>query len=356
MYILEDTFENMDLTEICQWMGKDIFYTLYLLYAQVATHLSTKQRSGRFLFEKIREETRGSTCLPLLDVNDNATWEVLNSSYEWLEYKESEILINELLHLIKRLQKYGKRDPDIFKCIRYHDAMVIKTLIDSDMEKAGIHDEFLMRLKKMRENNFDYRAKSFQVRYTQTLLQRSPNIALELLQKSMNDIYSEHGQEDKYYLWSGMCYYFMQMVYKKNFSAIDQVIMLHEKMKKNFYNDYRKKILALANFYFSQRELEVGKKYLFSDIYVERALRPRQKGFYYSTVALHESIVGEYDEAIAALNISADIFSHLPSYLKIIKHNLSLLKAGNFNVEKIEFCCGEHMSKDTFYIDPRCIW
>ncbi|MCL2064739.1 MAG: ATP-binding protein [Candidatus Cloacimonetes bacterium] len=355
MYILEDIFENMDLAIVCQWMGKEVFYTIFMTYAQVSTNLSTT-RSGRSLFEKIRNETKDYTNQLLLNINKTATWELLNSSYEWLEYENAKYLIDELLKLVTHLQQYGVHDTDILKCISYHDAMVIQTLIDSDMRLDGIHDEFLFRYKQMQKNNFDYRSKSFRVRYSLTLLQSDPDLAIDLLQKSMVSISKNYSEDDKFYFWSGMCYYFMQMVYKKNLSNIDQVIILHEKMKKNFYNDYRKKTLALANFFYSQNELGTGNKYLFSDVHVERGLRPRQEGFYYATIALHESISGKYNEAVNSLTASSKIFSHIPSYLKIINHNLSLLKAEKFDNKRIEFCCGDQMEKNTFYIDPRCIW
>jgi hypothetical protein len=148
----------------------------------------------------------------------------------------------------------------------------------------------------------------------------------------------------------------MQMIYKKNFSVIDQATTLHEKMKKDFYNDYRKRITALINFYYSQNELEMGNKYLFSDVHVKRDYRPRQNGFHLSAVALHESITGKYNDAILTLERSANVFSHLPSYLRIIEHNLSLLKTERFDVQKIEFSFGKNMHEGTFYIDPRCIW
>jgi len=355
MYILEDSFSNEDRLELRGCMGNDNYYTLYMIYANVSTHLSIT-KSGKELFQKIKNETQNVNSLPILNVNESATWELLNSQFEWLEYEKALLSVNELVELVERLQKYGNRDPDINKCIRYHDATVIQTLIESELEEPRIHQQYLLRLSNISSHDFLHRALSFQVRYAQTLLLRDPMLAEELLAESRQELTLHYDEDEKYYLWATLSYYFIQLVFKKKNVVMKDIIEVHEKMKRNFYNDYRKKLYALACFHYSQGEMDLGNKYLFSDIYVQRALRPRQQGFYLATLALHECLIESYENAITYLNEAAEIFSHIPSYYKIIKHNLELLTRGQFNSSKIEFCQGEEMIKDMYYIDPRCIW
>lgn len=127
-------------------------------------------------------------------------------------------------------------------------------------------------------------------------------------------------------------------------------------MKKNFYNDYRKKIFGLAAFYYCIHQVELGNHLLFHEVHFERDLRPRQKAFYYETVALYESLYGSLDEARNALRKAEKIFAQLPDYLAITRHNLRLLDASEIRPQSAKFYCGGTLEDHIYYADPRSAW
>ena len=61
----------------------------------------------------------------------------------------------------------------------------------------------------------------------------------------------------------------------------------HDALKKDCFNDYRKRLFALASVYYASGLVQSGDQILFSDATTLRELRPRQKAFYAETMAIH---------------------------------------------------------------------
>lgn len=354
MYILEDSFCGSNASILEARVGKQIYYILYMCYALASTNVS-RICSGRELFQTIREETKGSSDPILLEVCENATWELLNSLYEWLDFEQALKHIDSLLELVKRLQFLGRRDSDLGKCIRYHDAEVIRTLIESDLNLPKTEENYQLRNQAALDNGFMYRSQTFSVRYGLTLIARDMELARTIMAESMEALRSSRGESDRYYLWSGFAWHYLNMIQNNDIGELEHVMDFHKRLKKNFFNDYRKKSLSLAAFYYCNRQEELGNHYLFQEIGIERNLRSRQKAFYFETIALYEYLYGSYDKAQDALQEAAQIFSVLPDYLKIIDHNAELISLHS-DARQAQFYCGGPMRNDIFYVDPRCVW
>lgn len=354
MYILEDSFCGSNASILEARVGKHIYYILYMCYALASTNVS-RICSGRELFQTIREETKGSSDPILLEVCENATWELLNSLYEWLDFEQALKHIDSLLELVKRLQFLGRRDRDLGKCIRYHDAEVIRTLIESDLNLPKTEENYQLRNQAALDNGFMYRSQTFSVRYGLTLIARDMELARTIMAESMEALRSSRGESDRYYLWSGFAWHYLNMIQNNDIGELEHVMDFHKRLKKNFFNDYRKKSLSLAAFYYCNRQEELGNHYLFQEIGIERNLRSRQKAFYFETIALYEYLYGSYDKAQDALQEAAQIFSVLPDYLKIIDHNAELISLHS-DARQAQFYCGGPMRNDIFYVDPRCVW
>ncbi|MNN00099.1 hypothetical protein D3C81_1126820 [compost metagenome] len=135
------------------------------------------------------------------------------------------------------------------------------------------------------------------------------------------------------------------------------LLRCHEKLKKNFYNDYRKGIFVLIAILYAHGEIDQGNTYLFSDIMVARKFRPRQEGFYYQTLAFHEIISkNNKSNALEALSKARNIFVALEEYNSIITHNIDVITHDRFSPDRICFYSGMDMEEDKYYIDPRCSW
>ena len=354
MYILEDNFRENNTNMLEARVGKQIYYVLYMCYAVASTNIS-RIRSGRELFQAIRNETMGSSDPILLEVCENATWELVNSLYEWLDFEQALGLIDSLIELVKRLQLLGCRDSDLKKCIRYHDAEVIRTLIESELNEPGTEENYRLRKQDAVDHKFVYRAQTFAVRYGLTLVTRNMELAHSIMAESMEALKASRGEEDRYYLWAGFTWHYLNMIQHSDADELKCVLDFHKRLKKNFFNDYRKKSLSLAAFYYCNGQEELGNHYLFQEIGIERDLRPRQKAFYFETIALYEFFYGTRDKAQAALHKAAEIFAALPDYLEIINHNAKLLSLQDTTLQA-GFYCGGPMKEDVYYVDPRCIW
>lgn len=355
MYVLEGSFHSKGLDALRARLGSQIYYTLYMCYALAATNVSAVQ-SGRELFQTIRDETKDSGDPILLDVCESATWELLNSLYEWLEFEQAMTCTDLLMDVIRRLQILGCRNPDLKKCIRFHDAEVIRTLIESERNLPSAEEHYIQRSTAALDYGFQYRCQTFKVRYGLTLATRNIQLASVIMDECMQELEKSRGQNDRYYLWAGFTLHYLKMVRDNDLSELPQTTCFHEKLKKNFYNDYRKKIFGLAAFYYCIQQVELGNHLLFQEVSFERELRPRQKAFYFETVALYECMYGSLDEARNALHKAEEIFAQLPDYLVIVKHNLHLLDTCASRPQCAKFYCGGSLEDNIYYADPRSAW
>ena len=355
MYILEDSFCSGSLDALQARLGVQVYYVLYMCFALAATNVSTTQ-SGRELFQTIRNETKDSYDPILQEVCESATWELLNSLYEWLEYDQAITCADQLVDIIRQLQIIGRRDSQIEKCIRYHDAEVIRTLIEAERNQVSAEENFALRSQAAWNYGFYYRYQTFRVRYGLTLATRNIQLACTIMDECMRELEKSRGRSDRYYLWAGFTLHYLKLVQECDPNELLQVTHFHKALKKNFYNDYRKKLFGLAAFYYCIHQENLGNHLLFQEVGFERDLRPRQKAFYYETVALYECLYGSLDEARNALYIASKIFAKLPDYVAIIRHNLHLLGTSTKRPKFAKFYCGGNMEDDTYYADPRSAW
>lgn len=355
-YILQDIFEQHCVDIIKNRITESIFYRLYRAYALASTNLS-KQKSGSLLFKKIYEETQSSDDIDILYyVRTSVLWELQNSSFEWLNFSESEMYAKKQMETIQRLILLKVLDPDKNKFIRYQNMLVIQTLIESEKNSQCINKIFFARYDIMQKYGFYQRALSFKVRFAHTLLTRELDMAETMFQECMADISASSGNLDKFYLWASTSYYFIQLI--RNSDSANFLMFLKEldKMKHDYYNDYRKRMLAVASYYIYIRDIESGKKALFFDITVERELRYRQEGFFHEILALIELFNNNIEATIQELDKAQKIFLGLPEYEKIINHNRNLVCSNQFSSENILFYTGGIMAKKIYYLDPRCLY
>lgn len=355
-YILQDIFEQIYTNTIKNHITESIYYRLYRAYALAATNLS-KQKSGTSLFKEIYDETYNTDDVDILYyVRTSVLWELQNSSYEWLKFKQSEQYAIEQMALIEHLIALNVLNGDKNKFMRYQNLLVIKTLIESEKNTSNIIKTFESRFSNMEYYGFHQRALSFKVRFAYTLLTRDLSKAETMLQESMKSIAITSGYEDKFYLWASTGYYFIQLIKNDNPESLSLLFTELEKMKQNYYNDYRKRMLAVASYYISIHDIESSEKALFFDITIERALRPRQEGFYHEILAVYELFNGNIQIAQQELDKAEIIFADLSEYNKIIIHNRNIILTGTYKSANIKFYTGGIMKQSNYYLDPRCLY
>lgn len=358
-YILSEIFENTSINQLENRFGEQIFYRLYRLYALACTNIS-KDFSGKALFEKIYQKTYSSKDGEVLLVCTSVIWELINSYYEWLDFQQSEFYASKLKQVISRLQNLGILDRDNNKFVRYQNMLVIQTLIQSETLYIDVDQIFFARYQTMLNYGFLERAASFKVRYAHTLLVRDIYFAQNLLKESMEELKEISNENNKFYLWSLMTVHFIDLITEKEAITMQKTLQkflnAHEKMKKNYFNDYRKRSIAIASYYLYIGDISLGEQYLMDDITINRDLRPRQYGFYCETMALYELYNSNTEVALDYLNKARNIFHMLWEYKKIIDHNINIVENCLFSKDRLKFYCDGKMKDTYFYLDPRSIY
>ena len=352
---MENLFQGQNQNLIQNHIGIELYYEFYILFAIANTNIS-KKTSGKNLFQNIFDETLNNSNIRIMKVHEEATWELINSFYDSLMFDEAIDKIKELILTLNKMKRLGALHGSLVSNIRYHDIMVIKSLIEADMGISKHYIHFINRHKLMIKNKFDYRAETFSVRYAQTIMRCMPKEALQLFRNAMENIERICGKSDKYYLWSAFDYYYMLITFENDFTVFHKLIDIHEKFKVNYYNDYRKRIVGIATLFFQTGDIAQGFQYIFSDAYVKREMRSRQKAFYYEIMALSEAFQKNYNNACDFLNKAANILKNLSEYEDIILHNICILQKESFSQNSVKYCFEKSLDENVYYLDPRCIW
>ena len=355
LYILQEAFETSSKQELVNKLDEFSYFQLLFIYSY-ASHQQNAHTSCHNLFQDIYERTYESSNPKLLLICLDAIWELIVIHYENLQYALIKTHIKILLELIIKLQQFGEVSKNMKEIAHYHNVLTINTLISADYEKKDTHTFFIKRAEMMRCNKFVYRAHSFRARYALTLVTKDMPLCLEYLDEERNYFEREYDKEDKHYLWCDFYFEFYSMIWKEQPERLEHVLEVHERMKINQYNNYRKKLYGLAAFHFSQNNLSEGHRCLFKDTLFEREVRSRHKGFYHSTLALQEAVNKNNMQAVIELKNAKTLFDPLPGYQLVINHNLRLLEDGRCDLSPVKFWFGENMDNNTYYIDPRCVW
>lgn len=353
MYILQDIFENEESELLKNRLGYIIYIKLYYYYLIACLHVSLNHTDLE-LFKELQKNTEDTLDSELILIYDCATWELINLYYAWLDYDNSQKNISLLYKIIKQEIEQRIISSSIENCLRFHDIKVMETLLASDQNSPYAQTMFESNSKRMLELNFHDRLYSFGIRYALTISCRNLKYSLYLIKECSEKIIANGEKGSRYYLWGQFYINYFNMIYYNDISLLKNALFYCRQLKKNYFMDYRKMILGLASFYFSKNNISEGNRYLLSDIYVRREYRPRQKAFYFETVALSEALIGNYDKAANYLKKSAVLFCQLPYFLNVVEHNLGVLKKKKFHQNNINYYFGETFDENIYYIDPRC--
>ena len=326
-----------------------------MCYAHGVTN-GSRTKSGKETFLEILNETEYENDPDILIVRAEALFELINSCFEWLLHDTSIEYISQIIALLKSLQKLHKIPSDINKCDKYVLAKQIEMLISSEHNDEQAEELFLNLDKITKLYHFDYEREFFRLRFAETLYFRETTRAYDMVDVCKERLLNLRGCDEKFYIWAKMDLEFLKFVLDKPDASIETMKKAHNELRKNFFNDYRKRLFALASIYYFCGMVKSGDSILFSDITTIRELRPRQKAFYFQTLALHYALSSNIKEAIESLQKSAKIFRELPSYMVVIEHNINILTHGLFDAGAISFCVDGICPSNTYCIDPRCIW
>lgn len=336
-------------------IGEAVYYQLYLAYGFGVAN-SSRTKSGKSVFEKIEEETRSASEPQTQLVRMEVLFELINSSFEWLQHKAAEAYIQKIDTLITFLQRAHILSNDKYLCEKYLLTRQIEMLISAERSEARAESLYQSLDQAMAEYHYEYERAFFQLRYAETLYFRDTEAALDMVEAAKGKLLKHRGDREKFYLWASMDAAFLHIILDRPGAGLTEMVEAHCGLKQDCFNDYRKRLFVLASIYYINNLPDVGNQYLFSDVTTIRELRPRQKAFYYETLALYHALYGQISEAERALEQAAELFGALPTYLAVIRHNQLVLSSRQFSRDAVEFCKNGTMLDGVYHIDPRCIW
>jgi len=357
IYILEQIYTSNRKNLLREMLGDSLYYELYFSYAYAVANQSKIDSGGR-LFGKIFLQTKISTNTAVEKICINSLYEIINSKYDGFNYKSAERFFAIFDKKIKSLIEYGKISADLSKCIPHLLARHILVYISSERGECE-SEEAYERIQNTHDRyGYTKMRIDFAYRYANTLFAKNLDSAKNILADAYERL-KEYDKSEK----SSKLYYLLdfQMQYvnyisdnnKKNISLIRDKL---ERLKNNLYNDYRKRSYAMACIYYMNENKREADNYFFMNTVNERNLRPRLRGFFYQTLALHELYSNNYSSAKTALQDSMHLFSSINEYIKIPQHNLSLIQNQGFESATICFYTGGELAHNKYYVDPRCAW
>lgn len=370
LFILEVFFSNLDpYDSLKNRIGEKYYYRLYIAYAFGVINKS-KSHNGFEICNQIIKETKKITDKTIVQIYNTALYETINSCFEHLRFTDLEERVGLLDESLRHMQKRGQID-DMNAEANHIKAKFIYALMSTELKKDGYQETFANAYNTAikyasNDNDYEYNALIFKLRYLETQYcdQHGVKVLEDIIK--IRDEFEKYGSEEKFYLWSKM-----DTVYLKYINGIDKnwddLIDIHNAFQKNYYNDFKKRSIAMASIAYYIGDSETGDRYLIKDMANQRGIRPRLQAFFHETLALkivvecHKNSSANLSDAIDELSKAKVIFKELPDYVKIIDHNIKLVE---HIIEKckcnipcnIEFYTGGEMKSDIYYIDSRCIW
>ena len=308
------------------------------------------------MFEDIYNLTKNSTNDELKIISLKVTWELVVIAFENIEVENTKKLIRQMIYIIIQLQKSGMLDKSIFNCINFYDGLVIDTLLYTLVNDKKADDLYEFRKCLIKKHNYIYRYHSFNARYALTLCTVNMPECMNILSQEREYFLDNHGNMDKHYLWCEFYLNFYKAIYYKKSEFMTLALKAHNDMCIDQYANYRKKLPAIAAYYYMQGDIINGNKYLLREGMFIRNMSKRMMAFYCISAALNDCLNKNTDIALNTLKQSCDLLQDLPTYKKVALHNYNMIKENRFCENKIAFWFGEKLNENTFYIDPRSAW
>ena len=234
--------------------------------------------------------------------------------------------------------------------------MAIKSFVESELEGGAVSNPCDWEARNSRTHGFTDRYYNTKIRLALTRVVVNTRESYDALEEGIQYFKERYNGNHKMYLFGEFSRLYYDMVLGNHPTLIDPLTKIHEGMKSQQHNNYRKRNFAMATYYYWMGDTETGSRYLFSEIFMIRNLAQRATGFYHETVALHKLQKNEPQQAIQSLQQAQEIFASVKSYAQIPEHNISVLETTPLEKIIIKFWQGGPFLPDTYYLDLRITW
>ena len=363
-YILDPVFGSFaNVKRQIKSIPRGILFKLHFSYAVSVANCS-RSNSGRNEFKilyrniKTLKESSWDEGKTINEVLANVIAELVNSNFEHLLFKEVRRYLKEYDAVLQEALNEGYVEPAeihlrpgffLIKEIDLLTSLAQDNIVD-------YHNGFLEFIGLCKEANNIDKADIIRIRLARSIVHKEIDQAFRYFKESADSLIARGSNEKK---WILLAEFEMNIIKVQNgrSRSMKDLILSHQRLKKNFYNDYRKAYLAVAACYLLQAMNEKAYDYLHRDFFTKREMRPRLKGMRLQLLALYEFY--QNNNKILAeeyLLEQKKMFSALgESYHKIIEHNLSMLNSFLPQNVTLSFFQESDEVKQTMYIDPR-LW
>ena len=337
--------------------GENLYYKLQFYYAYSVTNCD-KNIGGKEEFYRLYAEIKDIINPEIKKILIKTLAELINSSFEHLSLNEIDNYSNELKHAIKILETegyiepyQGKKDPSH---LLMQEINVLKCLMLDDLQKAQTKH---MELSKLCAEIGDFnKLEIINIRYARSLYHIDIQKAYNIIDESVKRLIEVNSTEKKWILLGEFEKCFIKIQIGGNGSLKD-INNVHQKLKENFFNDYKKCSLAIAACYLVLGMKDHAYSFLYEDYFIKRKIRPRFLGLRLHLLAIYEYLFNKNTKsAIDYLLEQKNIFNSVGnSYKKIIEHNLMVISHAHPPITKVQFFNDKELYNNSLYIDPR-IW
>ena len=234
--------------------------------------------------------------------------------------------------------------------------MAVKSFVESELGEVTLSDSFNQKVQDSKKYGFIDRYYNTKIRLALTRITANTLENNRELEEGIQYFKEHYGGNHKMYLFGKFSRLYYAMVLENQPTLIDALTNIHEEMKAQQHNNYRKRNFAMATYYYWMGDIETGSRYLFSEIFMVRNLAQRATGFDHETMALHKLRSNEPQQAIQSLWQALEAFASVESYAKIPEHNISVLETTSVEKIGIQFWQGTPFLPNTYYLDLRITW
>lgn len=363
-YILDPIFgELTDLKKQKINLPQNIRLSLQLIYARSIANCS-KNKSGKDNFKSLYEEIKSCNNYNwdegkvINEVLSSVIGELINSSFEHLQFKEVKNYVKEYDSSLKGAVNEGYVNPT-----QIHINPGFFLVREIEFLTSLAMDEFSGYLKRFSDitklceesNNFD-KVDILKIRLARSIVHKDNELACQYLKDAVKSLTSRKSNENKWILLGKFEIDFIEFQNRKC-QTMKSVVQSHQKLEKNFFNDYRKAYLVVAACYLFLGMKEKAYDYLHKGFFIKREMRPRLKGLRLQLLALYEFYFNNNANLAKEYLINQKkVFSSLGmSYHKIIDNNLNTINKHSPKNTEIQFFQENIYIEDLLYIDPR-LW
>ncbi|MCX4377483.1 MAG: hypothetical protein OSJ61_15080 [Lachnospiraceae bacterium] len=356
-YIGKTQFEHEASRHILEGrlMNRTLFLQMYFAYSY-ATHMQSNVKDPRTHFERIITRCNRSIDEQLLWLCLRAQWEIANSDFENIRYYKVLEDVQVGIATLKKMQQYGFFSGAIYAQLKFYDFMAIKSFVEAELGRTVVGDSYSQIMWDSRKYGFIDRYFNTKIRLALVQITINTQESYHALEEGIQYFKEHYNGNHKMYLFGEFSRLYYEMVLENHPTLIGALTKIHEEMKSNQHNNYRKRNFAMATYYYWMGDIETGSRYLFSEIFMIRNLAQRATGFYYETLALHKLRNNEPQQAIQSLRKAKEIFASIESYAQIPEHNISVLETISVEKVMIQFWQGTPFLSDTYYLDLRITW